>query len=134
MHLLQVANHHYDYALHLETVASIWRGGCIIRSRLLNDLRAVYQRNPELINPLLDTNYGVAIAHTHASLCKAVCAAASWGLPAPGFMAALGYYDTYRSPYLPANLLQAQRDYFGAHTFERTDREGSFHVQWDTTE
>jgi 6-phosphogluconate dehydrogenase len=134
MHLLQVANHHYDYAIHLETVASIWRGGCIIRSRLLNDLRAVYQRNPELINPLLDTNYGVAITHTHASLCKAVCAAASWGLPAPGFMAALGYYDTYRSPHLPANLLQAQRDYFGAHTFERIDREGSFHVQWDTTE
>lgn len=134
MHLLQVANHHYGYTLHLETVASIWRGGCIIRSQLLKDLRTVYQHSPDLINPLLDTRYGAAITRTHTSLRKVVCAAASWGLPAPGFMSALGYYDTYRSSRLPANLIQAQRDYFGAHTFERIDREGSFHIQWATTE
>jgi 6-phosphogluconate dehydrogenase len=134
MHLLQVASHHYDYDLRLETVTSIWRGGCIIRSQLLKGLRAVYQRSPDLINPLLDSSYGTAIAHTQPNLRQVVCAAASWGLPAPGFMAALGYYDTYRSSRLPANLIQAQRDYFGAHTFERIDREGSFHVQWATTE
>ncbi|ADE15914.1 6-phosphogluconate dehydrogenase, decarboxylating [Nitrosococcus halophilus Nc 4] len=131
MHLLQAANQHYDYRLCLELVASIWRGGCIIRSQLLEDLRAVYQRTPELINPLLDKDYGAALTHTQEGLRAVVQAAACWGLPVPGLMAALGYYDSYRSSWLPANLLQAQRDYFGAHTFQRTDREGSFHVEWD---
>ncbi|BAW80690.1 6-phosphogluconate dehydrogenase [Candidatus Nitrosoglobus terrae] len=134
MHLLQVASHHYNYGLNLETVATIWRGGCIIRSQLLQNLRDAYRSKPNLINPILDTHYGTAITHTHTSLRKIVCTAATWGIPAPGFMSALGYYDTYRSAQLPANLLQAQRDYFGAHTFERTDREGSFHIHWDSAE
>lgn len=130
MHLLQAANQHYNYDLHLEAVASIWRGGCIIRSHLLEDLRAVYQRRPDLINPILDPEYTGILNRIQADLREVVCAAASWGIPAPGFMAALNYYDTCRSAWLPANLLQAQRDYFGSHTFERTDREGHFHVEW----
>lgn len=130
LHLLQVANQHYDYHLPLETVASIWRGGCIIRSQLLEDLRAVYQRNPDLSNPLLDSGYAAIITKVQSDLREMVRTAAHWGLPVPAFMAALSYYDSYRSSWLPANLLQAQRDYFGAHTFQRTDREGSFHTEW----
>ncbi|KFI22290.1 NADP-dependent phosphogluconate dehydrogenase [Nitrosococcus oceani] len=130
MHLLQVANQHYDYHLSLETVTRIWRGGCIIRSQLLEQLRAVYQRDPSLINPILDTTYAATIAQNHADLREVVCAASYWGIPAPGLMTALSYYDSYRGAWLPANLLQAQRDYFGGHTFQRTDREGNFHVEW----
>lgn len=130
MHLLQAANQHYDYGLRLEAVASIWRGGCIIRSRLLEDLRAVYQRSPDLINPVLDSDYAAILSRLQESLRKVGGTAVAWGIPAPAFMAALSYYDTYRSAWLPANLLQAQRDYFGSHTFERTDREGRFHVEW----
>lgn len=130
MHLLQAANQHYDYGLSLEAVASIWRGGCIIRSQLLEDLRAAYQRNPGLINPILDSDYSGTLSRIQSDLREVIRAAASWGLPIPGFMAALSYYDTYRSAWLPANLLQAQRDYFGSHTFERTDREGHFHIEW----
>lgn len=131
MHLLQAADQQYDYRLRLEAVASIWRGGCIIRSRLLEDLRAVYQRHPALMNPVLDPAFATSFNRFQASLREVSGAAAARGIPAPTFAAALNYYDTYRSARLPANLLQAQRDYFGSHTFERTDREGRFHVAWD---
>ncbi|CAB1276446.1 NADP-dependent phosphogluconate dehydrogenase [Candidatus Nitrosacidococcus tergens] len=134
IHLLQVANKAYDYGLVLETVAAVWREGCIIRSQLLKDLRNVYRNSPDLINPILDTNYSAKIVNTQENIRKVITTATPWGLPIPGFTSALSYYDTYRSAQLPANLLQAQRDYFGAHTFERVDQEGTFHIQWSTTE
>jgi 6-phosphogluconate dehydrogenase len=131
LHQLHAASQHYHYDLSLERVTAVWRGGCIIRSQLLEDLRRVYQRQPQQSNPLLDPDYAATLTQVQADLRAVSCVAAYWGIPAPGFMAGLSYYDTYRSAWLPANLIQAQRDYFGAHGFERTDREGRFHGEWD---
>jgi 6-phosphogluconate dehydrogenase len=131
LHLLHAASQHYKYDLSLERITAVWRGGCIIRSQLLEDLRRVYQRQPDRSNPLLDSDYAATLNPVQVNLRAVSCVAAYWGIPAPGFMAALSYYDTYRSAWLPANLVQAQRDYFGAHGFERTDREGRFHEEWE---
>jgi 6-phosphogluconate dehydrogenase len=128
---LRKASQVYGYNLKLEDVARIWRGGCIIRAALLEDLRTAYQANPDLPNLLLDPNLGQAVATRQDDLRAVVGTAAQLGIPAPGFMASLGYYDGYRSARLPANLTQAQRDYFGAHTYERIDEKGTFHTDWD---
>jgi 6-phosphogluconate dehydrogenase len=112
-------------------VARIWRGGCIIRAALLEDLRAAYQTEPALPNLLLNAKLAQAVVARQADLRAVVCTAAELGIPAPGFMTSLGYYDGYRNARLPANLTQAQRDYFGAHTYERIDAKGIFHSQWD---
>ncbi|HXG08551.1 MAG TPA: NADP-dependent phosphogluconate dehydrogenase [Gemmataceae bacterium] len=128
---LRKASQVYGYNLKLEDVARIWRGGCIIRATLLEDLRTAYQANPDLPNLLLDPNLGQAVATRQDDLRAVVGTAAQLGIPAPGFMASLGYYDGYRSARLPANLTQAQRDYFGAHTYERIDEKGTFHTDWD---
>jgi 6-phosphogluconate dehydrogenase len=130
LHLLQQGSQAHGYGLKLADVVRIWRGGCIIRAQLLEDLRAVYVRDPALANPIFDAAIAQRIKHAEPGLRAVVGLAARHGLPAPGFMAALGYYDAWRSTRLPANLIQAQRDYFGAHTFERNDREGVFHVNW----
>ena len=130
MHLLQVGNETHGYGTDMEDVARIWRGGCIIRARLLEDLRAAYDRDPKLPNLVFDPSLEQRLQRCQPDLRTVVQSAARWGVPAPGLMAALGYYDAYRSARLPANLIQAQRDYFGAHQFERTDREGRFHEQW----
>ncbi|MEJ2630425.1 MAG: NADP-dependent phosphogluconate dehydrogenase [Acidihalobacter sp.] len=130
MHLIAAANAEYDYGLHCGTVARIWRGGCIIRAALLDDLSAAYERQPELQNPLFDPALGSRIGELQSSLRKAVAAAATAGIPSPAMSSALAYYDALRSARLPANLIQAQRDYFGSHTYERLDRGGSFHTQW----
>jgi 6-phosphogluconate dehydrogenase len=132
MHLLYQGGRQHEYGLHLEDVARIWRGGCIIRSQLLNDLAVAYTRNPALHNPMFDERLAETLLHTQTELRQTVQLAAREGVPAPGFMAALAYYDAYRSAALPANLIQAQRDCFGAHTFERTDKEGVFHAEWTT--
>jgi len=130
MALLQEASHRYDYGLQLETVARIWRGGCIIRASLLEDLRAAYQRNPQLANPLLDQTLAKRLLQRQDQLRQTVELAARLGVPAPGLMGALAYFDSYRSDRLPTNLIQAQRDYFGAHTYERIDTAGTFHTEW----
>ena len=130
MALLQEASRQYDYGLQLETVARIWRGGCIIRAALLEDLRAVYQRNPQLANPLLDPTLAKRLLQRQDQLRQTVVLAARLGIPVPGLMGALAYFDSYRSERLPTNLIQAQRDYFGAHTYERIDTEGTFHTEW----
>lgn len=120
----------YDYDLDLEAVARIWRGGCIIRAALLEEIRAAYRRQPDLPNLLIDSELRQRVMTRQADLRAVVRTAAELGIPAPGLMVALAYFDGYRSAWLPANLIQAQRDYFGAHTYERIDEKGTFHTEW----
>ena len=131
MVLLQHASDTYGYCLNLADVAKIWREGCIIRSALLEDIRAMYQSRPDLPNLLLEPCTGQEVAANQNDLREMVCSAANLGIPASGMMAALAYYDNYRNAWLPTNLIQAQRDYFGAHTYERVDEKGIFHTKWE---
>ena len=128
---LQVASANYDYGLNLEDITRIWRGGCIIRSVSLEDFRQAFIRNPELPNILLDATIGRDLSSKQSSIRETVKLAVDLGLPIPAYMASLSYFDAYRSAELPTNLIQAQRDYFGAHLYERTDSEGTHHSQWD---
>jgi 6-phosphogluconate dehydrogenase len=131
MALLVKASRTYGYGLKLHEVARIWQGGCIIRARLLKDIRIAYQMRPELPNLLLCPELGRKVAHRQTDLRTVVSTAAELGLPAPGLAISLAYLDAYCSAWLPANLIQAQRDYFGAHTYERVDAKGFFHTEWD---
>jgi 6-phosphogluconate dehydrogenase len=131
MDQLQTASDDYDYDLDLEAVARIWRGGCIIRAALLEKIRAAYQARRDLPNLLVDPDLGQAVQERQADLRTVVRTAADLGVPAPAFMVSLAYFDAYRSAWLPANLIQAQRDYFGSHTYERVDAKGVFHTQWE---
>ena len=131
MALLAVASDKYKYALDLEAVARIWRGGCIIRAALLEDICTAFHARRDLPNLLIDPNLSHKIMEHQEDLRQVVCRAAELGVPAPGLMVSLGYLDAYRSAWLPANLIQAQRDYFGAHTYERVDAKGAFHTQWE---
>jgi 6-phosphogluconate dehydrogenase len=130
MALLRAASHEYNYNLQNGEIAAIWRGGCIIRAQFLNRIREAYRRNPDLPNLLLDEGFRADTANRHSALRKVAALAAENGIPVLAFSSALAYYDAYRSARLPANLTQAQRDYFGAHTFQRIDKEGTFHAQW----
>jgi len=122
---LQAAAAEYDWDLHYGDIAMLWRGGCIIRAAFLERIKEAYDREPGLENLLLDPYFS-----DQAAWRQTVCTAATIGIPTPAICAALSYYDSYRSARLPHNLLQAQRDYFGAHTYERVDREGVFHTEW----
>lgn len=128
--LLKKASQTYGYGLDLEAVARIWRGGCIIRAALLEHIRTAFKNRPDLPNLLLDPNLGKEFTARQTDLRDVVGVAADLGLPAPGLMVSLAYFDAYRSARLPANLIQAQRDFFGAHTYERVDTEGIFHTHW----
>ena len=128
--LLRLASEEYDYNLNYGEIARIWRGGCIIRARFLNDIRSAFSRNPNLPNLMVDPEFAQAMNTSQSALRKVVGLAAESGIPALAFSSALAYYDAYRSARLPANLTQAQRDYFGAHTYRRVDREGIFHTEW----
>jgi 6-phosphogluconate dehydrogenase len=130
MALLAQASRKYEYGLDLETVARIWRGGCIIRAALLEHIRSAYQSNPYLENMLLDDHLGRAVVDREKDLRYIVGTGAASGLPIPGMMMALSYFDAFRSSRLPANLIMAQRDYFGAHTYARVDADGTFHTKW----
>jgi len=129
--VLATASDKYEYHLNLEAVARIWRGGCIIRTVLLDDILTAYRNQPGLSNLLLDVDLASKVMANQEALRRVVCTAAELGLPALGLMTVLGYLDGYRSAWLPANLIQAQRDYFGAHTYERIDSKGTFHTQWE---
>lgn len=122
----------YGWNLNFGDISSIWRGGCIIRARFLNRITDAYRLNPELKNLILDPYFRNIIVNSQANWRRVVQLAIEYGVAAPAFSAALSYYDSYRAERLPANLLQAQRDYFGAHTYERTDQpEGRFfHTEW----
>jgi 6-phosphogluconate dehydrogenase len=128
--LLVAASDKYGYHLDLEAVARIWRGGCIIRAAILEDIQAAFHAKHNLLNLLLDHNISEKINENLEDLRKIVCQASTLGIPIPGIMASLGYLDAFRSPWLPANLIQAQRDYFGAHTYERIDAKGTYHTEW----
>jgi 6-phosphogluconate dehydrogenase len=130
--LMRAAQSEYGWKLDLATIASIWRGGCIIRARFLQKITDAYTREPQLVNLLLDPYFNAQIHNNQTRWRTVIALAAQAGLAAPAFMSALAYYDGYRSAQLPANLLQAQRDYFGAHTYERTDqpRGAIFHLDW----
>ncbi|MBN1262386.1 MAG: NADP-dependent phosphogluconate dehydrogenase [Anaerolineae bacterium] len=132
--LLRAADQEYGYHLDYGSIAKIWRGGCIIRAGFLDKIRAAFARTPDLTNLLLDPALGNAVAARQGALRQVVQWAAARGIPALAMSAALAYYDGYRAARLPANLTQAQRDYFGAHTYRRVDREGSFHTVWEDLE
>lgn len=130
--LLHHASAAYGYGLDLAKVSTLWRGGCIIRAELLEDIRKAYEHKPALPNLLLDKVYADALRALLPAIRNMVKCAVDAGIPVPATMASLSYYESYRREWLPANLIQAQRDYFGAHTYERTDREGVFHTHWET--
>ena len=108
----------------------LWRGGCIIRARFLDHIKEAFDANPNLENLLLHPFFTDAIHNAQNAWREVIVTATQLGLPVPAFSTALAYYDSYRRESLPANLLQAQRDYFGAHTYRRLDREGVFHTDW----
>src|SRR5213594_786222 len=130
MELLGAASKQYNWNLNFGDIATIWRGGCIIRAKFLNRIVDAYQRDPALHNLLLDSYFRDIIAKTQDDWRVAVCTAAEHGVAVPAFAASLAYFDSYRSARLPSNLLQAQRDFFGAHTYERVDKPGVFHTEW----
>jgi 6-phosphogluconate dehydrogenase len=128
--LLKLASKEYNYNLNYAGIARIWRAGCIIRAGLLGDITAAFDRNPDLPNLLLDNAFRDIVLASQAAWREVVQVAVGLGIPVLAVNASLAYFDAYRSKTLPANLTQAQRDYFGAHTYRRTDREGTFHTQW----
>ncbi|KVL90726.1 NADP-dependent phosphogluconate dehydrogenase [Burkholderia stagnalis] len=127
---LRTASGEYGWNLDLGTIAKIFRAGCIIRARFLQKITEAYAKDAALANLLLDPYFQEIAASYQASLREVVIAAVRAGVPVPAFASAVAYFDSYRSARLPANLVQAQRDFFGAHTFERTDKPGSFHANW----
>jgi 6-phosphogluconate dehydrogenase len=128
--LLRLASDEYKYDLKPGLIAKIWRAGCIIRATLLGDIMAAYDRNPDLVNLLLDDAFRDAVHTRQAAWREVVQTAVGLGIPVLAMSASLAYFDAYRSERLPANLTQAQRDYFGAHTYRRTDKAGTFHTSW----
>ncbi|MHC1770683.1 MAG: NADP-dependent phosphogluconate dehydrogenase [Flexilinea sp.] len=129
--LLKIASKEYGYDLNLAEIAKIWRAGCIIRADFLNDITSAYEKNPDLQNLMLDDFFRKAIEIRQDDWRKVVKTAVDLGIPMLATSSALAYYDSYRSAVLPANMTQAQRDFFGAHTYRRIDKEGSFHTIWE---
>jgi 6-phosphogluconate dehydrogenase len=127
---LRLASNEYGYGIDPARVAKVWRAGCIIRASLLEDIRRAFSRDPGLVNLLLDEAFRDAIAQRQEGWRYFVQTAIELGIPVPAMAGSLAYYDSYRSERLPANLTQAQRDYFGAHTYRRIDRDGVFHTGW----
>ena len=127
---LDAAAKEFGWKLNNGATALLWRGGCIIRAAFLEDIKKAFDKNAKLENLLLDDFFRAAIDKAQPSWRRVICTAVELGLPVPVFSAALSYYDGYRQARLPANLLQAQRDYFGAHTYQRTDKTGTFHTDW----
>jgi 6-phosphogluconate dehydrogenase len=128
----KVASDEYNWNLNPGEIAMIFRGGCIIRAAFLQNIKEAYDRNPNLDNLLMDSYFQSITADYQEAAREVVSIAIRAGIPVPGLSSAIAYYDSYRTEVLPANLLQAQRDYFGAHTYKRVDREGTFHTEWMT--
>jgi 6-phosphogluconate dehydrogenase len=127
---LQAAAEEYNWPLNYGDCAMLWRGGCIIRAQFLDRIKEAFDENAKLENLLIHPYFAEAVNRAQAAWRRVLNTATQLGLPVPGFSTALAYFDSYRRAQLPANLLQAQRDYFGAHTYQRTDREGTFHTEW----
>jgi 6-phosphogluconate dehydrogenase len=128
--LIRAGDQEHDWQLPMDKVASVWRAGCIIRAHLLEDIRRAFANQQDLSNLLIDEHFAHLMAECQQDLREVVAIAALNGVAVPAFMSALSYYDAYRTERLPANLLQAQRDYFGAHAYQRLDKLGKFHTQW----
>jgi 6-phosphogluconate dehydrogenase len=131
MALLKMASKEYNWNMDLSKIVPVWRAGCIIRASLLNDITDAYRRNPDLPNLLLDEVFSKAVLSREAAWREVVQTAVGLGIPLMAISDSLAYFDAYRSEVLPANLTQAQRDYFGAHSYRRVDRPGSFHTKWE---
>lgn len=129
--MMMTASQEYGYNLNLREIAKIWRAGCIIRAGILENIMGAYERNPQLVNLMLDPYFQNALEGSQTDWRHVIQAAVGWGIPVPAMSASLAYFDAFRSERLPANLIQAQRDYFGAHTYRRIDRDGTFHTQWE---
>jgi 6-phosphogluconate dehydrogenase len=127
---MTAAAHEFGWDIDLGALATIWRGGCIIRARFLNRIRDAYREDPDLQSLLMAPYFRDEVARCQEAWRDVVAAAVRMGVPVPAFSSALAYYDGYRRERSPANLLQGLRDYFGAHTYKRLDREGSFHTRW----
>jgi 6-phosphogluconate dehydrogenase len=131
LQLLAAASQEYQWNLELSQIVGVWRAGCIIRAALLSDITAAYVANPALPNLMLDKAFKEAVLTRQAAWREVIQTAVGLGIPMLATSASLAYFDAYRSERLPANLTQAQRDYFGAHTYRRIDREGVFHTHWE---
>ncbi|MFD1850665.1 NADP-dependent phosphogluconate dehydrogenase [Oceanobacillus bengalensis] len=127
---LRAASEEYGWDLKYGDISMIWRGGCIIRAQFLQKIKDAFDREAELANLMLDPYFKEVVENYQSALREVITIAMKHGIPVPTFSSAIAYYDSYRSSDLPANLIQAQRDYFGAHTFERKDKEGVFHAEW----
>mgnify|MGYP000924655241 CR=1 FL=1 len=127
---MREASEFYNWNLDYGKIAMIWRGGCIIRAQFLQKIKEAYDKSLDLKNLLLDDYFNEIVREYHTALREVVAISVKHGIPVPAFSSAIAYYDSYRSENLPANLIQAQRDYFGAHTYQRKDKEGIFHTQW----
>ncbi|MCR8968738.1 NADP-dependent phosphogluconate dehydrogenase [Facklamia sp. 7083-14-GEN3] len=125
------ASQEYQWDLNYSQIARVFRAGCIIRARFLQDISGAFERNKELDNLLLDNFFTQITNQYQSSVREIISLSVQAGVPVPGFSSAIAYYDSYRSEVLPANLIQAQRDYFGAHTYERVDKAGSYHFIWN---
>ena len=128
--LLAAASKEYGWNLQFGEISLLWRGGCIIRARFLDKIRDAFVKDAGLANLMLDSFFASVLAEAQAPWRLVLKTCRELGIPTPAFNASLDYYDSYRQAVLPANLIQAQRDYFGAHTYERTDRPGVFHTEW----
>ena len=126
-----MASQEYNWNIDLSQIVPVWRAGCIIRASLLSDITKAYRRNPSLPNLLMDEVFTEAVLSRQAAWREVVQTAVGLGIPMLATSASLAYFDAYRSAVLPANLTQAQRDYFGAHTYRRVDKDGVFHTQWE---
>ena len=130
MAMMKSGSDEYGFNLDFEGVARIWRGGCIVRSKLLEDFRRAYKKNPQLPNLLVDERIAKVVNKTQKDTRTVIGEAVKAGIPVPCLMASISYFDSYRSARLPMNLVQAQRDNFGSHTYERLDKDGTFHYDW----
>lgn len=128
--LMRGASATYGYALNPGEIVGVWRAGCIIRARLLREIREAFQRNSSLPNLIVDETFALALSGRQQAWRRVVGTGVSLGIPLPAMSAALAYFDAYRSERLPANLIQAQRDFFGAHNYRRLARDGLFHTDW----
>ena len=134
MALLRAASAEYEYNLDFAEIARIWKGGCIIRSKLLTPIQSAFAKSPDLANLTIDDEFSGVLAEREGALRRTVARAVEWGVAVPGLASAVAYYDGYRSARVPANMTQAQRDYFGAHTYRRLDKEGTYHTVWEEHE
>ena len=130
MALLAAASAERDYELNLAEIARIWTGGCIIRAKLLGEIQSAFKQNPGLVNLMLAPEFAPRVNERTMALREVVSTARGLGVACPALSASLDYFDSYRAARLPANLIQAQRDFFGAHTYQRVDKEGVFHTEW----